>query len=391
MKRTYEYRALPQKGQARALDKMLWMTRMLYNAALEERIGCYAKTGKTISAYEQMKSLTQIRKDDDEWRGISVFIGRGALKTIDLAFKAFFRRVKSGEKPGFPRFKGRDRWRMLHLETNYQIHDGKGKWAHLTFKGLPGKLRVWRHRPIPADAKQLLARLVRDAKGWKLQLVLDLPDVEPVVVAGVTGIDVGITHFLATDAGDTIPNPRLLQLELKRLRVEQRALARKKRGGGNRARQKQRVSRLHMRVRNRRKDFHYKTATALLAKGNSIAVEDLNIKGLARSKLARQVADVSWAEFVTRLENKAESAGLQVHRVDPKLTSQQCSGCGEIVRKSLAVRVHDCPHCGLRLDRDHNAAVNIKNRAGGSPLGVKHGAVMPACPQALKSENQHLC
>lgn len=390
MIRTYEYRALPQKGQVRTLDRMLWMTRNLYNAALQERKECYEKTGNGIGLYDQMKSLTQIRNDDEEWRGISVRIGRGPLKTIDLAFKAFFRRCKSGEQPGYPRFKGRDRWRMLHLETNYQIRAGNGKWAFLTFKGLPGRLRVWRHRPFPATAKQLLARLVRDAKGWKLQVVLELPDVEPVAVAGITGIDVGIKHFLVTDTGEAIPNPRVLQRELKRLRVEQRALARKARGSGNRLRQKQRVTRLHMRVADRRRDFHYKTAAELIAKGNSIAVEDLNIKGLAKSKLARQVADVSWGQFIFRLESKAESAGLQVHRVDPKHTSQQCSGCGEIVRKSLAVRVHDCPHCGLCIDRDHNAAVNIKKRAGGSPSGAKHGAVMPACQQALKSKNQRL-
>jgi len=369
---------------------MLWMTRNLYNAALQERKECYDKTGKGIGLYDQMKSLTQIRKDDEDWRGISVFVGRGPLKTIDLAYKAFFKRCKSGEKPGFPRFKGRDRWRVLHLETNYQIRAGNGKWTFLAFKGLPGRLRIWQHRQIPDGAKQLLARLVRDAKGWKLQVVLDLPNVEPAAVAGVTGIDVGITHFLTADTGETIPNPRLLRRELKRLRVAQRALSRKVRGSGNRLRQKQRVARLHMRVADRRRDFHYKTAAELIAKGNSIAVEDLNIKGLAKSKLARPVADVSWGQFIFRLESKAESAGLQVHRVDPKNTSQQCSGCGEMVRKSLAVRVHDCPHCGLRLDRDHNAAVNIQKRAGGSPLGAKHGAVMPACPQAIKSKNQRL-
>lgn len=381
MIRTYEYRVLPGRAQAKAFEKMLGMTRALYNAALQERRDAWEKAGKSVTKFDQMKSLTQIRKEDAEWKDFSVLVARGALHTVDFAFKAFFRRCKSGEKPGYPRFKGRDRWRTLHLDTNYQLHIGNAKWWHLTFKGMPGRLRVWLHRPLPKGAVQKIARLVRDAKGWKLQLVLELPDVKPVAAAGVTGIDVGLKYFLATDDGDTIPNPRLLQQELKRLRVEQRSLARKVRGSGNRARQKARVTRLHMRVQNARKDFHYKTAAQLAGNGKSFAVEDLNIKGLAKSKLARQVHDVGWAAFITRLENKAESAGLQVHKVDPKNTSQACSGCGEIVRKSLAVRRHECPHCGLSLDRDTNAARNIKMRAGSRPLGA-NSAVARSCPQA---------
>ncbi len=363
MIRTYEYRVLPGKSQAVDLDRLLWMTRNLYNAALQERRDCYEKTGKGISRFDQFNSLTIIRAEDPEWSGVSNRIGRGALRILDEAFKGFFRRVKAGEKPGYPRFKGRNRWRCVQLGDGYQLTKGRGKWMRLTFKGMRGGLRVWIHRPIPADAVQKEARLVKDAKGWKLCLMLEMPTPAAVEPKGTIGVDMGISHFLTTDEGEHIPNPRFLEKQLKALRREQRSLSRKARGSGNRERQRQAVARVHQRVKSARSTFHYAIAADLIKRGKTLIVEDLNIKGLAKGKLARQIQDVAWSAFIQRLANKAESAGLQVIKVDPKYTSQQCSGCGGMVRKSLATRVHACAECGLTIDRDHNAAVNIKNRA----------------------------
>ena len=378
MIRTYEYRCLPQKGQEKRLLSLLGMTRGLYNAALQERIDCYKRTGRGVSYYDQCKSLTEIRSFDEGWREQSAQIGRGALTRLDKAFKAFFKGFKEG--CGFPRFKGRNRWRSIDLEKVYRIEIGNGNWRFLSFKGINGRLRVYFHRPLPAEARQKYARLVRDAKGWKLQLVLELPDAASVPVSDMMGIDVGLTHFLTTDTGEQIPNPRCLQRELKRLRVAQRSLARKQRGSGNRERQRKVVERLHLRVRNQRANFHWQAAKKLVEQGKTLIVEDLNVKGLARGMLSRQVSDVGWAAFIERLTCKAESAGLAVIKVDPKQTTQMCSGCGAIVKKSLAVRVHSCPECGLVMDRDRNAAVNIKKRGGNAPLGAKLG-VAPVCPQ----------
>ena len=155
--------------------------------------------------------------------------------------------------------------------------------------------------------------------------------------------------------------------------ITENALARKKRGSGNRARQKKRVIHLYEQVKNARKDFHWQTAAWLVAQGKKIVVEDLNIRGLAGSRLSRQIHDVGWGDFLRRLASKAESAGLPLVKVNPAYTSQDCSGCGERVPKPLSVRVHDCPHCGLVLDPDVNAAMNIK-RAGDGPLGTKAGS-----------------
>ncbi len=379
MHRTYEYRCLPMKGQVKDLDEFLWRCRTLYNAALQERIECYQKTGRSLSLYDQQKSLTVIRSDDGhpsddgDWSALSVPVGRGPLRTLDLAFKGFFRRLKAGQKPGFPRFKGRGRIRSLHLDTCYGLNPGSGQWVWLTFKGLRGRLRVWVHRPIPLTGKRKAARLVKDPKGWKVQFQVEFPDVEPVTPKGVLGIDVGLAHFLTTDTGEAVVNPRYLQRRLKELRVAQRSLARKKRGSNNRHRQRQVVARLHAKVRNTRRDFHFKTAAALVAQGKTLTVEDLNIKGLARGTFSRQVSDVAWGDFIEKLTHKAESAGLSVVKVDPKGTSQGCSRCGQEVHKDLSVRVHSCPGCGLVMDRDQNAAVNIRNRAGIGPLSRKPG------------------
>ena len=231
MHRTYEYRCLPTGRQRCALDELLEMTRQLYNAALQERRDAYRKAGKSVSYFDQCKALTQIRKDDPTWADISLQLGRGALKRVNLAFKDFFRRVKEKtQRAGYPRFKGKDRHRTLHLGPNYMLthlveQDGQPNgWATIQFKGLPGKVRVWLYRPIPDEAEQKDARLVKDAKGWKLQIVLALPDIPEQEPQKSLGIDVGIEKFLTTSDGEAIPNPRLLEKKLKVLRREQRSL-----------------------------------------------------------------------------------------------------------------------------------------------------------------------
>lgn len=366
MIRTYQYRALPSKGQEKDLAHLLGMTRALYNAALQERIEAYQKKGISITKYDQIKSLTEIRKDDPDWAAINVRIQRVPLIKLDNAFQAFFKRVKAGEKPGFPRFKGYDRWRTIGLQDRFQFKPQNAKWHRLSFKGMRGSIRIWMHRPLPSNSVMKTAELTRDSKGWRLSLVLELPDAVAVRTKDSVGIDVGIKSFLVTDEGEEIANPRPLEKQLKKLRVEQRSLARKKRGSGNRDRQRKRVAKLHERITNVRRNLHWQAATWLCEKNKSVVIEDLNIKGLAKSKLARQVNDVAWGQFFQRLECKTESTGIPLTKVDPKYTSQQCSGCGAMVRKSLAVRVHSCDECGLELDRDHNAAVNIKKRGGRS-------------------------
>jgi len=389
MIRTYQFRCRPTRAQSAWVDNALRLVREFYNAALQERRDAYTKAGKSISFYDQDKSLTEIRRECSEYAALPQRICRSALNDLDLAFKAFFRRCKSGEKPGFPRFKSYRRPRQsLKFNESVNWHKGKGKFGYVKIKGMPGKLRFKISNPafLQDGVVRKTTTITRDYKGILISFACEIPDVLPLPTDSMIGMDLGIEKFLITDDGVEVDNPRLLDAAQKELRRRQRALSRKKRGSGNRERARMDVARLHAKVRNTRTTFHCKTAAEIVGKAvaanASIAVEDLNIKGLARSRLARQVADVGWGDFVSRLSNKAESAGLMVHKVDPKYASQDCSRCGHRVRKRLSVRIHECSHCGLVLDRDHNAAINVKHRAVASPAGV-NVEVTPHCPQAF--------
>ncbi len=184
----------------------------------------------------------------------------------------------------------------------------------------------------------------------------------------ITGIDVGLKDFLTTSEGETVAIPQHYRQSQKRLRVLQKRVSRLNKGSHRRQKSVKHLSVQYKKVADKRKDFHFKTANWLLSKYDGIAHEQLNVKGLARTKLAKSVLDAGWSSFLSILANKAENAGLLVVPVSAHNTSQDCSRCGEKVPKKLHVRVHDCPHCGLRLDRDWNAAINIKNRAAGQTV-----------------------
>ncbi|MEG5139219.1 transposase [Microcoleus sp. A6-C6] len=191
------------------------------------------------------------------------------------------------------------------------------------------------------------------------------PDFNP---QKIVGIDVGLKDFLTTSENETVAIPQHYRKAQKRLRTIQKRVSRRKKGSNRRQKAVKHLGKCHKKVADKRKDFHFKTANNLLKKYDVVAVEDLNVKGLARTKLAKSVLDAGWSSFLSILTNKAVNAGLLVIPVSAYNTSQDCSGCGEKVPKKLHERWHDCPHCGCSLDRDHNAAINIKNRAVGHPV-----------------------
>ena len=220
----------------------------------------------------------------------------------------------------------------------------------------------------------------RDHKGWLVNLKLETGEPpETATIKSMLGLDVGLNAFVATSNGDLVPAPKHYRKAEKELRCRQRALSRCKRGGNRRKKVKQRVVALHARVTNTRKDFAHKLARSLVAESDLIAVEDLNIKGMVKNKhLSKSISDAGWGDFLSKLAYKAEEAGKHFVKVNPKNTSQHCSGCGVIVKKSLAVRMHKCAKCGLVIDRDVNAARNILARAA---VG-KHGAGGECCFQS---------
>jgi len=358
---TYRYRLLPTKQQHRSLEAILESQRQLYNAALEERIDAYRKAHVTRSYFDQLKALTEWRRDDPEASALPANVQRATLKRLDEAYKAFFRRVKSGGKPGFPRFRGKGRF------DSFGFREFRGillKAGRLRFKAMPGALRVHLHQLMPPEAVIKSCIFRRDLKGWVVGLLAEVPTPSLREGARTVGIDLGITTFAALSDGAMIPTLRAARSAQRRLRTVQRTLARKKRGSNGRSKALNEVRRCHSATARRRSDHLHQASARLVRDYDVIAIEALQVKRLARSSLAKDVHDASWAKFISLLRYKAAKAGTRLIEVDPRNTTQNCSGCGVKVPKELGDRQHECPHCGLSVDRDLNAARNILNRAG---------------------------
>jgi len=359
---TFKYRLWTNRNQERELGIMLETHRRLYNACLEQRKVAYESEQRNVRYTEQSAWFKQQRADNPYFARINFSSAQATLRRLDKAFQAFFRRVKSGEKPGYPRFKGQDRFSSIE----YPSHgDGIRFFGNRLRLQHVGTVRVNQHRPLTENAQIRTITVTTDAEKWYVEVCCLLPDVaversdRPAV-----GLDVGIESFLTTSDGEFLPNPGYLKTELPELRRAQRSLCRKKKGGANRRKTKKQVSRLHAQVRNKRNDHRHKTALSFIRRFGFIAVESLNIQGMVRNRrLSRAISDVAWGGFVAALRHKAESAGVEVVEVNPAGTSQNCSGCGQIVPKKLSERKHLCPHCGLFLHRDVNAARNILARA----------------------------
>lgn len=344
--RTYRFKLKPSRQQHSVLREALEHSRQLYNAALAERIDCYRKTGKGRSFFEQLGALTEYRRDNNRY---SWTMDAAPLKALDLAYKAFFKRG------GFPRFKGRDWFKSIGW-----VKAGGWKFADRRFygKGI-GRIRVHQHRPLPSPPKT--ARIKREGRHWFLFLTCEI-ECAANDNAEAIGIDLGLSSFAALSDGTLIPNPRHARRAHKELKRRQRALARCKKGSNRRRKARDRVAAAHLKVRRARRTYHFQTAASLTRSFGMIAVEDLNVKGMARSALARDVNDAGWGQFLKILTDKAESAGCRVVKVDPRYTSQTCPECGAIEPKKLSERVHSCP-CGFTADRDVAAAQVILKRA----------------------------
>lgn len=360
---SYRYRLLPNKAQHGALERILEDQRVLYNAALEERIDCYRKTGRGRTYVDQCKALTLWRSFDATARSTPLKLQRWTLSRLDAAFRSFFRRVAADAIPGFPRFRGKSRWRSFGFTEMEGIRwDGK----RLRIAGIPGGLRVHLHRPLQGDLKNCV--FTRGPDGWSISFQSAFAAVEKRPVEKTIGVDMGLVTFAHTSDGDQIPNPHVARRRDRQIKRRSRALARCLKTSKRRQKVKRRLSKCHRRIENARSTWLHQQSSALVARADLIAAEDLNIAGLLKNPHAsRSIADASWGRFLSMVAYKAERAGKHFILVKAKNTSQECSGCGMIVAKSRRVREHSCPHCGLILDRDHNAAKVILARAVARP------------------------
>ena len=355
MRKTYKYRLQANRQTIANAETWLWLCRRLYNAALAQRIMAYKMSKHSLSAYDQMLELPVLKAAFPEYKIMDAQVLQQVLERLNLAYKAFFRRVKNGEKAGLPRFRGQNRYDSFTLKQTGWKLDGK----YLTIRNV-GKLKMRLSRLIEGDIKTVTICRVPSGK-WYACFSCDSVPVRKLPKSEATvGLDVGIKAFVVDSDGHKVENPSCLRQAEAVLRRKQRKLSRCKRGSNRRQKARVLVAKAHEKVTDQRQDFLHKTANYYIANYGLIAIEDLNIKGMVKNRhLSKSISDAAWGQFFDLLFYKAEEAGRTLVKVFPRNTSQICSGCGEKVPKSLAVRVHACPFCGLVVDRDENAARNI--------------------------------
>lgn len=359
--RTYKFRLFTNANQERELAATLETHRRLWNQVLDGKMLCWETWKVNWSLYEQNKWYTIQRKVNPYYARLNYWSAEETLRNLDKAFRAFYRRVKSGQAPGYPRFKGRDSFNSFCLGRTGHPNGWRLVAGKLLLQNI-GTIRVRWHREIPADGVIKLVTIKRQAGKWFACFAMEVPRPTPAVKPAQVGIDVGLNSFVTTSDGESLGDSRSLERALPELRRRQRALSRCNRGSGRRKKVKRGLTIAYAKVREVRRDMHHKVARSLVDRHGVIVAESLNIQGMLKNrKLARRISDAGWFSFLEILASKAEQAGSQVVLVDPKMTSQTCSSCGAIVRKSLAVRVHKC-ECGCELDRDENAALNILAR-----------------------------
>ena len=353
MIRTYKCRAKLTRSGHEALSRVFGMCATLYNACLEERIDCYRKTGESRSYYDQCKALTEVRADDPEYADISVQVFRGVMGRIDKAYKRFF------QHGGFPRFKSSGRWRTIEINDQcWQMLKREGQKLVLKVKGLP-RIEVKTERELPPNALLKAIRIARKPLRTEVALSYELPTLEATPVGNPVGVDLGISKRITLSTGETVEKREMDRRKLIRL---QRSVSRKKKGSNNRKKGVSLLAKEWQRLTDKERNYLHRLTSEIVRMYDFIAIEKLETKKmLANRQLAKNISEQTWGKFAALLNEKAESAGVTVVAVDPKGTSQECSSCGATVEKSLSVRTHRC-NCGLVLDRDVNAAINILHR-----------------------------
>ncbi|HEY7022686.1 MAG TPA: transposase [Ktedonobacterales bacterium] len=367
IRKTYKYRLAPTPAQETVLAEVLWRCRELYNAGLEERKTAWEKCGISVTFAMQSAQLPDIKDARTEYRDINAQVLQDVLHRLDKTYQAFFRRVKNGEKPGYPRFHGRDRYNSF---TYPQVgeHGGATLDGGLLNLSRIGRIPIRLHRPLEGTPKTIT--ISREADGWYACIsCADVP-VQPLAATGQeTGIDLGIEAFATLSDGTRIFHPGWYRKAERALKTAQRRVSRRKKGSHRRRKAVTLLAKAHQTVRRQRQDFHHKTALALVRENDTIYHENLQPANMVRNHhLAKSIQDAGWGAFLIILTHKAAWAGRRVVAIHPAYTSQRCSGCGALVSKGLSVRWHACPDCGTSLHRDHNAARNIE-RLGQSLRG----------------------
>ncbi len=364
MYRAFRYPLHPTKAQEVVLNDYLYRCQQLYNGALEHRISHYKRFGKSKdnpSLYSQYKNLVEIRTDSGYGK-VPNMILRSALKRLDLAYQYFFRRIKSkANSSGFPRFRSINRYDSFDFLRPPSIKDSRVNIPRL------GYVKFNQYRPIKGILKDATVR--KDSLGkWWVTFKCDLGIEPKKVISSVNpiGIDLGLSSFITSSNGEKINNPKYFTKSAAQLADRQRSLSRKSRGSRSRKTAKKLVAKTNLHIKNQRLDFVRKLVVSLFSRYDLITYEDLQIQKMISGSqkkgsinLSKSIHDASWGIFIHALNCKAEEAGKLAVSVNPRGTTSTCSGCSFVIPKKLHERIHECPLCGLILDRDHNAAINV--------------------------------
>lgn len=375
MRKAFKYRLYPNKQQERTLFWTLARCRELYNAALSERRDAYKMAGKSISYYEQKRDLPEIKNVlREEYQHIHSQVLQDVLLRLERAFQAFFRRAANGEKPGYPRFQGRNRYNSFtYPQGGYHLEDGRATLSKI------GSIKIKLHRPVEGTIKTCTIKY--EAGQWYAVFSCEVEQPEPLPVSDEeVGIDLGLLHFAALSDGTFIDNPRHYRKAEKTLARRQQMKDRRKCGSHRREKARRLLAKAQRKIANQRRDFLHKQAKKLVEQYQTMVFEDLQIENLvscpkakqdengkylpngasAKAGLNRSIQDAGWGMFIDMCSFKAACAGRMLVKVNPYKTSQVCSAClQECPHKELDERIHICLHCGVVLDRDTNAAINI--------------------------------
>jgi putative transposase len=359
-RKTFRYRLYPTPAQETALEHTLDECRWLYNRLLEERKLAWDETETSVSLFQQHERIPVLKAEHPGLADVHSQVLQNVAVRIDLAFEAFFRRVKAGEMPGYPRFRGRGWYDSLCYpqagrKGGYWLTDD-GQHVHLS---KIGDVAIQLHRPLEGSVKTCCVRRTATDK-WFVTFSCTVEDGPLPVSAEAVGLDVGLASFATLSTGKKIANPRFFRKDQQALARVQRRLCRRQKGTPAWRKARRAVAHVHERIANQRKDFAHQQSRRLVDQFGVVAVEDLSVNQMVHNHcLAKSISDAAWASFTDYLTYKAASAGRRVVKVNPAYTSQDCSRCHHRQKLTLVERVYRCPCCDLEMDRDHNAALNI--------------------------------
>lgn len=355
MRKTYLYRLYPTKKQLKALEITLEECRWLYNSTLAYRKEAWEHEQRNASWYESKARIPLLKNERPSLKFVHSQVLQNVTERVELAMQAFFRRVKQGEQPGYPRFKGKGHYDSFTLtQSGFSItHD------HRVCLSKIGSIQMVYHRPIKGKIKTLTVRRSSTGKWYASFSVACEPERLPELPTQV-GIDVGLKTFATLSDGHEIDNPRFFRNEEKQLVRVQRRHSKLAKGTPERRKHRKVVARVHERIRFKRDNFTHQESRSIADSYGIIAVEDLHTNRMMHNHcLAKSIADAAWSQFFDKLSHKAEEAGRVFIKVNPAYTSQTCSKCGHRQNMPLSERTFKCPCCHLSIDRDLNASKNI--------------------------------